>query len=61
MKSVHNECITKGNRRELIQLQNSIKHRLETLLYNINDLKNVIRLREIYFNLLKKLEIMKII
>ena len=60
MKSRHNASTTKSNRQTLIQLQSSIKYRLENLFDNIHDLKNVIELRENYFYLIQKCKIMKI-
>ena len=60
MKSEHDSFTTKGNRQKLIQMHYSIKYRLDKLLHNIHDIKNVIRLRENYFHLLKKCEVIKI-
>ena len=60
MKSGNNAFTTKSNRQTLIQLQSSIKYRLENLLDNIHDLKYVIELRENYFHVLQKCEIIKI-
>lgn len=60
MKSIYNGYVIKIKQRKIMLLQNSLKLRLEIFTNHINELKNVIRLRENYYKVIKKCSVMKI-